>query len=83
MFAFIFQQDNVAIYIKKWTRQWFEEHNIEVHNWPERSPDLNAQLSNAEKLQKQQFRLLRITTGAPWYIRNIKIHDMKVALVRE
>ena len=39
--AFTFQQDNAEIHVSKSTKQWFEEHNIEVLDWPARSPDLN------------------------------------------
>lgn len=43
-----------------------------------------ASPSNVEKLQRRQSRLLRIITGAPWYMRNSNIHkDLKVPLVRE
>ena len=37
----IFQQDNVAIHRAKSTMDWFRSYNVEVLDWPARSPDLN------------------------------------------
>lgn len=38
---FIFQQDNAAIHVSKKSMAWFSDRNIQVMNWPARSPDLN------------------------------------------
>lgn len=38
---FVFQQDNAAIHVSRLSRAWFEEKNIELLDWPARSPDLN------------------------------------------
>lgn len=40
--AFIFQQDGASCHTAKTTRNWFENHNIEVMDWPSSSPDLNV-----------------------------------------
>jgi hypothetical protein len=37
----VFQQDNAKIHTAADTMQWFEEHNIQVMEWPPNSPDLN------------------------------------------
>ena len=37
----IFQQDNAAIHTSKLTKDWFKTKNIEVLDWPTKSPDLN------------------------------------------
>ena len=43
-----------------------------------------ASPSNVEKLQRRQSKILRIITGAPWYVRNSNIHkDLNVPFVRE
>jgi hypothetical protein len=38
---FIFQQDNCSIHTAHRVTEWFENHNINVLDWPSRSPDLN------------------------------------------
>jgi transposase len=38
---FIFQQDNCPIHTAHRVAAWFEDHNINVLDWPSRSPDLN------------------------------------------
>lgn len=36
-----FQHDNAAVHSSRVTKCWFQQNNIEVLNWPSRSPDLN------------------------------------------
>lgn len=38
---FVFQQDNAAVHSAKIVEEWFSLKNIEVLDWPARSPDLN------------------------------------------
>ena len=35
----IFQQDNTAIHTSKFTKDWFKTKNIEVLDWPTKSPN--------------------------------------------
>ena len=37
----IFQQDNAPVHVSKVTKQWLDQHNIQILEWPARSPDLN------------------------------------------
>jgi hypothetical protein len=37
----IFQQDNNSKHTSRRAREWFEEHNINVLDWPAQSPDIN------------------------------------------
>ena len=37
----IFQQDNAAIHTSKLMKDWFKARNIEVLDWPTKSPNLN------------------------------------------
>jgi hypothetical protein len=39
--SLIFQQDNAKIHTSLETQEWFENHGIEVMEWPTHSPDLN------------------------------------------
>jgi len=44
----------------------------------------NASRSNIDIVQRAQSRILRIITGAPWYLRNENIHrDLQIKLVIE
>lgn len=36
----IFQQDNAAIHVSRESKAWFEDKDIELLDWPARSPDL-------------------------------------------
>jgi hypothetical protein len=38
----IFQQDNDPKHTSRRAREWFEEHNINVLDWPAQSPDINV-----------------------------------------
>jgi hypothetical protein len=38
---FIFQQENCSVHTARRVRAWIENHNINVLDWPSRSPDLN------------------------------------------
>ena len=37
----LFQQNNAAIHTPRLTKDWFKTKNIEVVDWPSKSPDLN------------------------------------------
>ncbi len=37
----ILQQDNATIHVSAVTKEWFRVNNVEVLEWPPRSPDLN------------------------------------------
>ena len=37
----ISQQDNDPKHISRLARQWFQDHNVELLDWPAQSPDLN------------------------------------------
>ena len=38
----IFQQENTNIHTSKFMKDWFKTKNIEVLDWPTKSPDLNS-----------------------------------------
>ncbi|CAK9796575.1 Transposable element Tc3 transposase [Anthophora plagiata] len=38
---FIFQQDNAAIHVSKYSREWFKTRDIPLIEWPACSPDMN------------------------------------------
>lgn len=38
---FTFQHDNAPIHTSRLTKQWLVDHNIDLLDWPARSPDLN------------------------------------------
>lgn len=39
--SFIFQQDNAAIHTARVVKEWFQDQNMDVLDWPAISPDLN------------------------------------------
>lgn len=39
--TWVFQQDNASVHTEKVTNKWFKDHNVNVLDWPARSPDLN------------------------------------------
>jgi hypothetical protein len=38
---FIFQQDNCSVHTSHRVATWFQDQNINVLDWPSRSPDVN------------------------------------------
>ncbi|KAF2884664.1 hypothetical protein ILUMI_21499 [Ignelater luminosus] len=52
---FIFQQDGASCHTAKTTRQWFQNHNIQILDWPSSSPGLNV----TEALWHKMKRCLR------------------------
>ena len=40
-FGTIFMHDNAPIHTAHLIREWLEEHNVDVMDWPLYSPDLN------------------------------------------
>ena len=53
----IFQQDNATIHCSELRKDWFKTRNIEVLDWPTKSPDLNLWgiLSRRVYKNKRQF----------------------------
>lgn len=62
---FVFQQDNAAIHVSRESKEWFKDKDIEVLDWPARSPDLNpienlwGILARAVYLNGRQFENLQ------------------------
>lgn len=71
---FIFQQDNASVHTSKFTKKWFQDHNIEVLDWPAKSPDLSP-IENLWSLVA-----LRLYSGGKRYK---NIHDLSAALDKE
>lgn len=80
----IFQQDNAPIHVSKYMKKWFVDHNVQILDWPAKSPDLNpienlwAILSQSVYRHGKQFSTLaelRRDINSSWY--NISPQIMK------
>jgi hypothetical protein len=83
---FVFQQDNCPVHTVQRVTAWFQNHNVTVSNWPNRSLDLNP-IENmwgllVNKLQQQRIicqkreKILNAVSDAwrtlhPDYFRNL------------
>lgn len=71
---FIFQQDNAAIHTSTETKKWLESQNINLLNWPARSPDYNPVENlwgiivrqNANNKQYSTVNELKIAISEAW-----------------
>ena len=57
----VFQQDNAPCHTAKIAKQWFQQHNINILEWPSSSPDLNP-IENLWQQVKQKLSKQKITS---------------------
>lgn len=71
-----YQQDNAAIHTSRLTRAWFQQHGINVLDWPSCSPDINpienvwgilARRVYSENRQFQTIPELRAAVMEAWH----------------
>jgi hypothetical protein len=68
----VFQQYNAKIHTAADTMQWFEEHNIQIMEWPPNSPDLNPNEHCWKRLKEklhERYPDISKTRGGPAKVR--------------
>lgn len=63
--GYILQQDNAPVHTSKSTKKFFQNHGIEVLDWPAQSPDLNP-IENLWSILKKHFAPKRRTKVSEW-----------------